>query len=38
MNYRVMIGKMGLVYCINDIYNNPLFCQRLLIGRKNDRI
>ena len=27
-----------LVYCINDIYNNSLFCQRLLIGRKNDRI
>ena len=30
--------SVPLVYCINDIYNNSLFCQRLLIGRKNDRI
>ena len=31
-------NSIVLVYCINDIYNNSLFCQRLLIGRKNDRI
>ena len=27
-----------LVYCLNDIYNNSIFCQRLLIGRKNNWI